>query len=167
MEKKFLTLLAQREDSYFQMHSKTPELDLRIARRFWQGRSVVQVAREIPCSESTVYRSVRRVKEFLLGKAVYGEILRKYIEDNPPDYGDGDAHTILEMLFNHYEEFNQLDTEEIWQDFQNIYQELDEMSLKQLDAVINTTCHLCRNYEMAGFVEGIKVGVRLAEELEN
>jgi len=167
LKQNLLQLLKQKERAYLNAHPKTGEMDLQIAHRFWQGRSAVQVAQEIPCSESTVYRSVRRVKEFLLGKSAYGQILREYIQRNPPNYGDGDAHSILEMLFNHYEEFNQFETEQIRQDFQKIYQELEEVPLKQLDAVIDTTCSLCRNHEMAGFVEGVKVGVRLGVELEN
>ena len=95
-----------------------------------------------------------------------GEILWDYIEKNPPNYGDGDAQSILEMLFCHYEEFNRFDTEEIRAEFDALYQELSEMSLRQLDKVIDTTCSLCRSHEMAGFTEGVKVGVRLGRELE-
>lgn len=165
MKDNLLKLLEQKESDYLRSHPKTAEMDLRIARMIWRGRSAIQVAQEIPCSESTVYRSVRRVKEFLLGKIAYGQVLRGYIERNPPNYGDEDVHSILEMLYSHYEEFNRLDTDEIREDFHKLYQELDEVSVQQLDQVIDTTCSLCRNHEMAGFVEGVKVGVRMGMEL--
>lgn len=161
-----MQLLNQKEEGYLRTHPRTGELDVQIVRSVWQGRSVVRVAQEIPCSESTVYRSLRRVKEYLLGKGVYAQVLRRFVEEHPPNFGDGEAGSILEMLFVHYEEFNRFDTDEIQANFAKLYQELDGMSLRQLDRVIDTACMLCRNHEMAGFVEGVKVGVRMGMELE-
>ena len=43
----------------------------------------------------------------------YIQSLRNYIADHPPDYGDGNAKSILEMLFCHYTEFNRFDTDAI------------------------------------------------------
>ena len=34
-----------------------------------------------------------------------------------------------------------------------------------MDKVIYTVCTLCRDHERSGFIEGIKVGICLAEEL--
>jgi len=39
------------------------------------------------------------------------------------------------------------------------------MPLRDMDDIIYTTCTLCREHEKSGFVAGIKVGVRLAEEM--
>ena len=38
-------------------------------------------------------------------------------------------------------------------------------SLKEIDEIIYTVCTLCRNHEKAGFIEGVKVGMNLAKEL--
>ena len=38
-------------------------------------------------------------------------------------------------------------------------------SLKEIDEIICAVCTLCRNHEKAGFIEGIKVGLNLAREL--
>lgn len=92
------------------------------------------------------------------------DILAKYVRDHPPDYGDGNANSILEMLFCQYEEFNQFDTEEIKRDFRRLYEQMNGLSIKQMDPVIDTTCTLCREHQKSGFIEGIKVGVRLGME---
>lgn len=95
----------------------------------------------------------------------YFETLKAYLKDNPPNYGDGDAHAVLEMLYTHYNEFNGMDTEEIKKDFEELYQRMTGMPLREMDRIIDTVCSLCRNHEKAGFVEGIKIGIRLQSEL--
>lgn len=42
---------------------------------------------------------------------------------------------------------------------------MNGMTLKEIDRVIYPVCTLCRGHEKAGFVEGLKVGIRLKEEL--
>lgn len=37
--------------------------------------------------------------------------------------------------------------------------------LKEIDETIYAVCTLCRDHEKAGFQEGIKVGIRLAEKV--
>ena len=39
--------------------------------------------------------------------------LRQYVADHPPNYGDGDCHSILDMLYYRYSECNRLDNAEI------------------------------------------------------
>lgn len=51
----------------------------------------------------------------------YIEILRQYVAENPPNYGDGDAHSILEMLFTYYHECNNTDTDEVKAAFEDLY----------------------------------------------
>jgi hypothetical protein len=38
-------------------------------------------------------------------------------------------------------------------------------TLKEINEIIYAICTLCRDYEKAGFIEGIKVGMCLAKEL--
>lgn len=81
------------------------------------------------------------------GSAVHEFVaeLRKYVEENPPNYG-GDAHSILEMLFTYYHECNNTDTD-------------GAMSLREMARVVNAVCIHCREYEKSGFWEGVKVGI--------
>lgn len=93
----------------------------------------------------------------------YIEKLRQQIEEHPPDYGDGNS--ILTLLFGAYNEINGLDNEQIRADFNDLYQAMNGMELREMDRVIYPVCTLCRDHEKAGFVAGIKIGVLLQSEL--
>ena len=53
----------------------------------------------------------------------YIQSLRSYVAAHPPNFGDCDTHSILEMLFCHYSEFNRLDNENIKQGFEEVLKE--------------------------------------------
>ena len=93
----------------------------------------------------------------------YVTVLRRYLEDNPPNYGD-DAHSILEMLFSYYHECNNTDTDAVKAAFEDLYQRMHGMPLREMDRIVDAVCTLCREYEKAGFVEGVKVGILLDQE---
>ena len=40
----------------------------------------------------------------------YIEKLKTYLAEYPPDYGDCDACSVLEMLYTYYSQYNRLDT---------------------------------------------------------
>ena len=96
--------------------------------------------------------------------AKYAEILKRYVTENPPNYGS-DANFILEMLFTYYHECNNTDTDAVKASFEDIYQRMHGMSLREMDRIVNAVCTLCREHESAGFVEGIKVGMLYMSEL--
>ena len=93
--------------------------------------------------------------------------LRQYVADHPPNYGDGDCHSILDMLYYRYSECNRLDNAEIKNAFVDLYQQMHGMSLREVDRIIDVVCTLCREHEKAGFTEGIKLGFLLASEIPN
>ena len=78
----------------------------------------------------------------------------------------GDADTVLEMLYECYNENHPYDNEEIKADFNELYQQMNGMPLREMDKVIYPVCKLCRDHERSGFVEGVKIGVMLAHELK-
>ena len=94
----------------------------------------------------------------------YFEKLKTYIADNPPNYGDGES--ILTMLYECHNENNPYDNEQIKADFHALYEEMNGIPLREMDQIIYPVCKLCRDHEKAGFVEGIKIGIQLASELE-
>lgn len=49
-------------------------------------------------------------------------------------------------------------------DFNELYKLMNGMPLKEMDKIIYPVCKLCRDHERSGFVEGVKVGIYLAEE---
>lgn len=95
----------------------------------------------------------------------YIRSLQGYVATHPPNFGDGDAQSVLEMLFCHYSDHNRLDNEVIKQGFEKLYGQLDALCLKDKDRIIDIVCFLCQEHEKSGFTEGVKVGMRLEREL--
>ena len=58
-----------------------------------------------------------------------------------------------------------MDNGEIKAGFRELYQAMNGMPLREMDTIVNPVCALCRNYEQAGFVHGVEVGMLLAKEL--
>lgn len=77
----------------------------------------------------------------------------------------GGADTVLGMLYECYNENHPYDNEEIKADFNELYHQMNGMPLREMDKVIYPVCKLCRDHEKAGFTEGIKIGIRIANEL--
>ena len=93
----------------------------------------------------------------------YFEILRTYIAENPPDFGDGKS--VLTLLYEAYAESNKMDDGTIKEDFNELYRLMNGMELREIDKIIYPVCTLCRDHQRSGFVEGVKVGIRLKTEL--
>ena len=93
----------------------------------------------------------------------YFEKLKAHIEANPPNFGDGES--VLTMLYECYNENNPYDNEQIRADFHELYQQMNGMPLREMDQIVYPVCRLCRDHERAGFAEGIRLGVLLAQEL--
>ena len=90
--------------------------------------------------------------------------LRHYVANHPPNYGDGDCHSILAMLYYRYSECNRLDNAEIKAAFDDLYQRMHGMPLREMDRIIDVVCTLCREHEKAGVTEGVKAGIQLEHE---
>lgn len=76
-----------------------------------------------------------------------------------------DAETLLELLFDAYTECNGFDNDVIRRDFNELYAAMNGKTIREMDEIIYPVCTLCRDHEKAGFEEGIKVGFRLAQEI--
>lgn len=68
------------------------------------------------------------------------EALKKHINAHPPNYGDCDARSILEMLWNCYCQHNQLDTDQIKDDFTELYRHMKDIPIPDMDGLIDTVC---------------------------
>lgn len=83
------------------------------------------------------------------------------------NFGD-DADTVLEFLYNtYYEHVCTDDTDEIKQAFDELYHSMTGKTLKEKDEIIDTVCNLCRLHQQTGFIDGLKIGIRLAQEIYN
>ena len=90
------------------------------------------------------------------------EALKSHIAQHPPNYGDGES--VLSMLYECHNENNPYDNEQIKEDFNELYRQMNGMELQEMDKIIYPVCKLCRDHEKAGFIEGIRLGVLLAQE---
>ena len=164
-------LLAAKEEAYLASHPQTGELDIRIVRAYCRGQSVVRIGMETHCSESTVYRAIDRVRAYLEGEMQsspgedFFRKLRDRVYAESPDFGDEDASTVLELLYSAFAELNNFDSQEAKELFHNIYEQLNHKPLREIDEIMDPVCALCREYERAGFTEGVKIGIRLRDEL--
>lgn len=93
----------------------------------------------------------------------FAEKLKQRVAENPPNYGD--SNSVLGLLYECFNENNPYDNNQIKADFEELYRQMNGMSLRDMDKVIYLVCKLCRDHEKAGFVEGIKIGIRLQAEL--
>ena len=89
--------------------------------------------------------------------------LDRYIADKPPNFGDGDS--VLTLLYEAYNDANNMDNAAIKTGFRDLYKSMNGMALRELDTIVNPVCALCRDYEQSGFVHGVEVGMLLAKEL--
>ena len=85
--------------------------------------------------------------------------LDTYIQAHPFDSGDSDCESVLDQLYQAY------DNEQIRADFHALYQAMNGKTLREMDEIIYPVCTLCRDHEKVGFWEGVKVGMLLANEL--
>ena len=91
------------------------------------------------------------------------ETLKRHIEEHPPNFGDGVS--VLTMLYECHTENNPYDNEQIRADFNELYQQMNGMLLREMDNIVYPVCKLCRAQEKAGIIDGIRLGVLLAQEL--
>ena len=92
--------------------------------------------------------------------------LQTHLATQQPNYPNT-AESILEVLFDAYNDSSGFDNAAIKADFEELYRLMNGKSLKEIDEIIYAVCTLCRDHEKAGFIEGIKVGMHLKTELTN
>ena len=63
--------------------------------------------------------------------------------------------------------FPETHIEQIKENFDELYLQMNGMTLREMDKIICPVCTLCRDHEKAGFIEGIKIGIPLSQELKN
>ena len=91
-------------------------------------------------------------------------MLQLKLDTLQPNYPDN-AESILEVLFDAYNESSGFDNAAIKSDFDELYRLMSGKPLKEIDAIIYAVCTLCRDHEKVGFIEGVKVGMSLVKEL--
>ena len=89
--------------------------------------------------------------------------LQTKLDTLQPNYPDN-TESILEVLFDAYNESSGFDNAAIKADFEELYRLMNGKPLNEIDEIIYAVSTLCRDHEKAGFLEGIKAGMHLAKE---
>lgn len=168
MEKnKMLRAFEEKVETYRVSHPSTAEMDIVIFRAHCSGKNATQISMDIPCAESTVYRAIRRVKEFLQKPEIipFIDVLKMHIASSPPSYGAWNIHSVLDMLYVAFTNYNKIAPEEAKHHLQELRLSLEQVPSIDFDNAINIVSNLCNNYERSGFTEGLKLGIHLANEL--
>ena len=91
----------------------------------------------------------------------YLSALKSCLDQHPPE-----VESILALLYEAYEEAHPMDDEIIRADFEELYRQMNGMTIRQMDRVVYPVCTLCRDHEKSGFSHGVRVGFRLAMEMQ-
>ena len=95
------------------------------------------------------------------------ERLKAYIDTHPIDLGDKDCETVLDQLYQAYAESHESDPPEISNSFKELEDFLYTLPLDDNNAVFNLCCRLCSAYERKAFIDGLKYGAQLIQELQS
>ena len=91
--------------------------------------------------------------------------LKAYIEAHPFDPGDSDCETVLDQLYQAYQESHESDPPDIRDGFRELDNLLRYLPLEDNNTVFNLCCSLCTAYEHKAFLDGLQYGVHLVLEL--
>ena len=94
----------------------------------------------------------------------YVQVLKERALNNELNYLG--AETVLGILYECYNENRPFDHGEIKDDFNELYRQMNGMSLREMDKIIYPVCKPCGDHEKGGFVEGVKIGIKLLKELD-
>ena len=91
--------------------------------------------------------------------------LKTYIETHPFDSGCDDCTTVLDQLYQAYQESHESDPPEIREGFKELDELLCALPLDDNNTVFNLCCRLCTAYEHKAFLDGVQYGAYLMMEL--
>jgi len=93
----------------------------------------------------------------------YIQALADYYKQNPPNHGN--AESTLDLLYWHYVELNPIDNQKIRDNFAALRKQYPHLSLQEFDPICSTVSDLCIEIERLAFLEGLRLGVVLMQEL--
>lgn len=91
--------------------------------------------------------------------------LNAYIAEHPFVSGESNSDTVLDQLYQAYQESHESDPPEIHNAFKKLDDLLENLSLNDNNTVWNLCCQLCTDYEHKAFIDGLRYGAHLITEL--
>ena len=87
--------------------------------------------------------------------------LKAYIEAHPFAPGDSDGETVLDQLYQVYQESHESDPPDIRDGFRELDDLLGHLPLEDNNTVFNLCCSLCTAYEHKALLDGLQYGAHL------
>ena len=84
----------------------------------------------------------------------------------PPHYRDPDVNSMLEFLWCVYTEQNPIDSVKIKSLFLDLGAIFRKLSIEEADQLFDVTCRICTEHERLAFIEGMRAGALLMDELK-
>ena len=153
---RYLRGIKERHDDRFEMIDvvmEAPKTALRPKSSSSDSTQQASSLRQYPTRRALVMK----MNEFMTA-------LQPLLTTQQPSYPDN-AESILEMLFDAYNESSSFNNVTIKADFEELYRLMNGKPLKEIDEIIYAVCTLCRDHEKARFIEGVRVGIRLLKEV--
>ena len=94
------------------------------------------------------------------------EAMKAYLESHPFDSGSDDCATVLDQLYLAYANSRESDPPDIRGGFAELEALLNGLPLSDNNAVCNICCRLCGEYERKAFIDGLRYGARLIQEID-
>jgi len=94
----------------------------------------------------------------------YIKALTALVMSEYPNLGSGES--VLSLLYEAYTECNNTDTAQIKAAYKTLYETMNNKTLEEMDTILYPVCALCREHELSGFITGIKLALRLSQELK-
>lgn len=91
--------------------------------------------------------------------SVHTEIWQIYPAGSKPAF-------VMELLYNAYREENRPEPENIRLHFAELNAILEKLPLEEMDVVWYRVCELCVAHEKTAFLDGVRIGARLVNELD-
>ena len=95
----------------------------------------------------------------------YAKLLHDFLPPSP-HYGDADVNSMLEFLWRSYTDINPIDNAKIKSLFLDLEVFSKRLSIEEADQIFDITSHICIEHERLAFIEGMRVGVLLMDELK-
>lgn len=92
------------------------------------------------------------------------QLLTGYVEQNPPSCGN--AQNVVDQLYWCYMERNRIDNDKTNACYAALREKVN-LPLREYDEVLYLISDLCLEHGRQSFMEGVKVGMLLMQELDN
>ena len=91
--------------------------------------------------------------------------IKKSLTSHLPECPYQDAHSLLELLYAAYTEANPVVSTTLTAHYETIQCHIQHLPTREQDAIYTTICSITAAQEKTAFLEGIRLGFRLSQEL--